>query len=206
LDPTGPQFQLKGSFLNVITLRSVVRDKEFRRPFKASQTFIVSCVLLALLAWSTACHKAEHTNSNANSSPTNSSASTSSATPAAASQPAASPEVSQAPGTISLATPTDTYKTAYAARKNKDLALLKRVFAKNALAFLKEMAGIEKKTLDDQLKELTEKPQAATAETRNEKINGNRATLEYLDEEGKWSTMDFTKEGNDWKIDTPKAQ
>jgi len=195
---------LKESFLNVITLRSVVREKEFRRPFKPCQKFIVSCVLLALLAWSTACHKAEHSNSNANS-PTNSTASTSSATPAAASQPAASPEVSQAPMTISLATPTDTYKTAYAARKNKNVALLKRVFAKDALAFLKDMAGIEKKTLDDQLKELTEKPQAATAETRNEKIKGNRATLEYLDEEAKWTTMDFSKEGNDWKIDIPKA-
>jgi hypothetical protein len=85
------------------------------------------------------------------------------------------------------------------------MATLKRVFAKDALAFLKDMGGIEKKTLDDMLKELMEKPQAATPDTRNEKINGNRATLEYLDEEGKWSTMDFSKEGNDWKIDIPKA-
>jgi len=189
----------------VITLRSLVRDKEFRKTLKAWQTFIVSCVLLALLAWSTACHKAEHSNSNANSSPINSTASTSSATPAAASQPAAIADVSQAPVTISLATPTDTYKTAYAARKNKNLALLKRVFTKDALAFLKDMAGIEKKTLDDQLKELTEKPQAATAETRNEKVNGNRATLQYLDEQAQWTTMDFSKEGNEWKIDIPKA-
>jgi hypothetical protein len=73
------------------------------------------------------------------------------------------------------------------------------------LEFLKEMLGAEKKTLDDHLKELSEKPQAATPETRNEKITGNRATLEYLDEKGKWSVMDFSKEGNEWKIDLPKA-
>jgi hypothetical protein len=187
----------------VSIFRSAIRDKTFRRLFKACQTIIVSC-LLAVLVWSTACHKAEHVNSNTNSGPTNAPASVTSASPASASQPAASPAASEAPS-ISLATPTDTYKTAYAARKNKDLALLKRVFAKNALAFLKDMGGIEKKTLDDMLKELTEKPQAATAETRNEKINGNRATLEYLDEEGKWDVMDFTKEGNEWKIDIPKG-
>jgi DNA uptake protein ComE-like DNA-binding protein len=167
--------------------------------------FRLTTIFILLAVWATACQKTEPANSNANTNTANTSVATSSATPAASSsQPAASPEVAL-PGTISMATPTDTYKTAYAARKNKDLATLKRCFAKDALAFLKDMAGIEKKTLDDQLKELMEKPQAATPDTRSEKINGNRATLEYLDEEGKWSTMDFSKEGNDWKIDIPKA-
>ena len=77
--------------------------------------------------------------------------------------------------------------------------------AKDALAFLTDIAQIDKKTLDDQLKELADKPQAATVETRNEKIKGDRASLEYLDENGKWKTMDFSKEGNDWKIDLPKG-
>jgi len=83
--------------------------------------------------------------------------------------------------------------------------MLKRVFAKDALEFLTEVAQAENKTLEDQLKELADKPQAATAETRNEKITGNRASVEYLDEKGKWSSMEFSKEGNDWKIDLPKV-
>ncbi len=83
--------------------------------------------------------------------------------------------------------------------------MLKQVLSKDALGFLTEIAEIDKKTLDDQLKELADKPQAASAETRNEKINGNRASLEYLDEDGKWSSMEFTKEGSDWKIDLPKG-
>ena len=82
---------------------------------------------------------------------------------------------------------------------------MKRVLSKDALEFLTEIGKEEKKTLDDQLKTLTERPQGAKPETRNEKINGSQATLEYLDEKGKWQTMDFVKDGNDWRIGVPKA-
>jgi hypothetical protein len=164
-------------------------------------------VVAALLTLSTACQKAEQTNTNANSAPTNSSATNSSTpTTAPANANATTATTETTTFTFSLATPTDAYKTGYAARKNKDIAALKRVFAKDALEFITEMAKAENKTLDDQLKDLTERPQAATAETRNEKITGNRASLEYLDEKGNWSTMDFSKEGADWKIDLPKPQ
>jgi hypothetical protein len=161
-------------------------------------------VVLAMLSWSIACQKAETTNSNSNSAPTNVSPSTNSATP---NTPSSTPNVNAniSAVSVSLSTPTDAYKTGYAARKNKDIATLKRVLSKDALAFLTEIAQIDKKTLDDQLKELADKPQAASAETRNEKINGNRASLEYLDEDGKWSSMEFTKDGSDWKIDLPKG-
>jgi hypothetical protein len=106
----------------------------------------------------------------------------------------------------SLATPTETYKTGYTARQKKDIASLKRVMSKEALEFLTEVGKAEQKTLDDQLKALAERPQASTAETRNERISGDRASLEYLNERGKWVSMEFVKEGNDWKIDLPKAQ
>lgn len=105
--------------------------------------------------------------------------------------------------TGSLSTPTETYKTAYALREKKDIEGLKRVLSKKLLGFLDGMAQAEKKTVDDELRELCEKPQAKTAETRNEKITGDTATLEYLDEDGQWSQMDFVKEGNDWKMTLP---
>lgn len=120
-------------------------------------------------------------------------------------KPVASPTTEQSSTAISLATPTDAYKAGYAARQKKEIALLKRVLSKDAQEFLADIGKDENKTLDDQLKELADKPQAKTAETRNEKINGNRATLEYLNEAGKWVTMDFVKEGNEWKIDLPKG-
>ena len=106
----------------------------------------------------------------------------------------------------SLATPTETYKAGYTARQNKDIEGLKRVLSKAALQFLTDIGKEQQKTLDDQLKALADRPQAPTAESRNEKINGDRATIEYLSEKGNWATMDFVKEGNDWKIDLPQAQ
>ncbi len=104
----------------------------------------------------------------------------------------------------SLATPTAAYKTAYAARQKKDLAALKRVMSKDALEFLSIIVG-PGKTVDDALQQMTETPQAATDESRNEKINGDTARLEYPDAQGNWKTMDFVKEGSEWKLTMPKA-
>jgi flagellar hook-associated protein FlgK len=164
-------------------------------------------MVLVMVMWSTACQKTEPNISNANTGSTKTSASTNSATPstANANQSNVGAVEPQSTSNISLATPTDAYKAGYAARKNKDIAALKRILAKDALAFLTDIGKIDNKTLDVMLKELTEKPQASSPETRNEKISGNRATLEYLDEKGNRVVMDFSKEGNEWKIDLPKG-
>jgi hypothetical protein len=163
-------------------------------------------VIFFALTWTAGCRTdtAPKTGANANSPAATSSPAQSTAN---ANQPEiAKTEDSTASAGSSLATPTDTYKTGYAARQKKDIATLKRVLSKEALEFLTEMGKEEKKTLDDQLKALADRPQAPTAESRNEKINGDRATLEYLNEKGGWSTMDFVKEGSDWKIGLPQAQ
>jgi hypothetical protein len=104
----------------------------------------------------------------------------------------------------SLATPTEAYKFAYAARQNKDTEGLKRVLSKDALEFFSMMSE-PGEPINKALLKMTETPQAATDESRNEKINGSRATLEYPDAQGKWKTMDFVKEDGDWKITIPKA-
>lgn len=105
----------------------------------------------------------------------------------------------------SLATPSDAYRTAYAIRRKKDGQALKRILSKEILEFFTEMGKFEEKSLDEMLKELAEKPQASTAEVRNEKISGDRATIEYKDEKGEWKEMDFVKEGGEWKLTLPKA-
>lgn len=167
----------------------------------------VAFILMAfILASTTACQTNTGSQSgNVNSSGTNTNTTTQTNTNNNQAQ-AAKTETASPTGGGSLATPTDTYKTGYTARQNKDIAGLKRVFSKEALEFLTEVGKEEKKTLEDQLTELAGRPQAPTAETRNEKINGDRAALEYLNERGTWSPMEFTKEGSDWKIDLPKAQ
>ena len=105
----------------------------------------------------------------------------------------------------SLATPTETYKTACAARRKKDIAGLKRVLSTDMLGFFKEMGAAEKKSLDESLSAMLDQPMSPTDEFRNEQINGDTATLEYLNDKGKWSQMDFIKEGSDWKMTIPKA-
>lgn len=173
-------------------------------------TCLMLTIILSVLGLTTAaCQQGgnESKSANVNGSATNQPVATTanssqSETPKTVSE--AKPSNDAAAG--SLATPTEAYKTAYAAREKKDLAGLKRTLSKDIIDFFEMMAEAEKKTFEDELKELTTKPQAPTDESRNEKITGDTATLEYPDENGKWKTMDFIKEGNDWKLTIPKAK
>lgn len=105
----------------------------------------------------------------------------------------------------SLATPTEAYRTAYELRRNKDVPGLKKVLSADILEFFTEMGKVEGKSLEEMLMDLAEKPQAAEPEARNEKISGDRATIEFKDDKGEWSEMDFIKVGSEWKLTLPKA-
>jgi hypothetical protein len=117
--------------------------------------------------------------------------------------PAATSDPPAATSTGSLATPSDAYRTAHDLRKRKDFEGLKKVMSPDILEFLTMMGEEEKKSLDDMLKEMCNKPQAERAEVRNEKIAGNTATVEYLTETGSWKTMDFEKIGGEWRLGLP---
>jgi hypothetical protein len=103
----------------------------------------------------------------------------------------------------SLATPSEAYRTAYAIRETKDVAAMKKVMSKDVIEFLSMIAEEEKSTLDAEVAKMFDKPQARSNETRNEKIVGENAYLEYLDEKGNWRVMDFVKEGAEWKLTLP---
>jgi hypothetical protein len=107
--------------------------------------------------------------------------------------------------TGSLATPTDAYKTAYAARDRGDIEGLKKVMSKDIIEFFTELGKAEHKSLDDMLREMVKQPQEPTDDVRNEKITGDTATLEYKKDDNTWKTMDFIKEGSDWKMTIPKG-
>ena len=143
-----------------------------------------------------ACQKNEVSNGSNGS---NAAANKAAANTSSASNSAAAPSNTE----IDLSTPTAAYKTAYNARNNKDIPALKRVLSKDVQDFLTEMGKEDDgggKSIDDMLRELTQQPQAPSAEARNEKINGDRATIEYLDEKGAWHPMDFVKENGEWKM------
>jgi len=105
--------------------------------------------------------------------------------------------------------PTSTFKAFFEAQKNKDVAGIKKTLSKGSLEMLEKGAKEQKKTLDASLKEGFDDPTFKAPnmpETRNEKIDGNTATLEIQnDQTKKWDTMYFVKEDGDWKVALDKT-
>ena len=105
--------------------------------------------------------------------------------------------------------PTATFKSFWDAQKKKDVAGMKKTLSKGSMAMLEKGAKQQNKTVDEAITEGFNAPGAKydkTPETRNEKINGNDATLEVQDETSqKWETMYFVKEDGDWKIALDKT-
>lgn len=151
------------------------------------------CAAVVAASFAVGCQTAANTNKPANANSTNANAANTAVNVAEK-----TPEKST--GELSQATPTEAYKTAWTVRERKDVAGMKRVMSKEILDFLADIAKEDKKTLDDQIKAIFEQPQAKTAESRNEKVTGDTAKLEYLDDKGEWKTMDFIKEDGVWKM------
>ena len=171
------------------------------------KTSAVITFAAAMIGSTSACQSGANTNANTTVSVNTANANTNTA----AVVPAANTSDSAGATTaFDASTPTAAYNTAYNARKNKDVATLKKLMSKDILEFFEivaesESEGGKKKTVDDVLMELCEKPLPPKPETKDEEINGDRATLEYRDEEGEWSTMDFDKVDGMWKLGAPKG-
>lgn len=110
--------------------------------------------------------------------------------------PASSPDSAS----VALATPAQAYEAAFTAREKKDVEGLKRVMSEEMLVYFGRIGQARKMTLDQVLSNYFEQPQAPKAETRNVRIAGNRAKLEFKDVSGQWLDMDFVKEGGVWKM------
>ena len=173
--------------------------------FKISAVITLAAVSIGVTG---ACSTGANTNANATTSINAANTNTNTASVVPASNTSAAAETTTA---FDASTPTAAYVTAYNARKNKDVPTLKKLMSQDILEFFEivaesETEGGKKKSVDDVLMELCEKPLPPKPDTRNEKIKGDRATLEYLDEEGEWSTMDFDKVDGMWKLGAPKAE
>ena len=95
------------------------------------------------------------------------------------------------------ATPTDVAKALFEAKMKKDAEAMKKVFSKNALSKLEEVAVRNRVTVDKLLTE-SNKPPETMPECFNEKIEGERATLECKDSP---RPLPFVKENGEWKFD-----
>jgi flagellar hook-associated protein FlgK len=101
-------------------------------------------------------------------------------------------------------------KAFFEATRKKDAEGFKKTLSKSTLDMMEGFAKMQNKTLDDILKSGMNAPDtaqnAATPEMRNEKINGETATLEVQNDKNKeWETIPFVKENGEWKIALDKA-
>jgi putative heme iron utilization protein len=97
--------------------------------------------------------------------------------------------------------PTATYKAAYAAMKNKDTAGFKKVLSKKDLAEIEDEAKQANKSSDDLLKEVMNTFKLPKSdESKDEKVNGDNATLQVKNEKDEWETINFIKEDGAWKM------
>jgi hypothetical protein len=100
------------------------------------------------------------------------------------------------------ATPLETFKTYTKAIKKKDITTMKLLLSRETLMAHEEEAKSQGVTVDDIVKrETLFQEEQRTVEFRNEKIEGERATLEVKDPMGFWQTVYFVLEDGEWKID-----
>lgn len=102
------------------------------------------------------------------------------------------------------ATPTASFQTFYNSIKNKDVQGVKSIMKKRELEEIEAEAKKKNKSLDDFIKDevitqVGRKIPATMPETRNEKIEGDMATIEFKDEDN-WRTARFVKEDGGWKM------
>ena len=87
------------------------------------------------------------------------------------------------------------------ARKRKDAATMKNNLSRASLALIEETAKRENMSVDDWLTiEEEGGDQVESFQTRNEKINGDTATIEISAGGDDWGEMPFVKEDGRWKI------
>lgn len=100
--------------------------------------------------------------------------------------------------------PTEAYKQFNDAVQKEDVAAAKRTFSKKSLELLNQYFQKQKTSPDEGLKQVFKifKTQStATPEYRNEKIEGDKATLEVKTNPDKWTTYLFVKEEDGWKLE-----
>ncbi|MGH9821516.1 MAG: hypothetical protein ACRD43_15235 [Pyrinomonadaceae bacterium] len=105
-------------------------------------------------------------------------------------------------GTQEPASPKKTFETYIKALKQKDTTTMKVLLSSETIKMHEQEAKAQGLTVDDIVKrETLVSPDQTTVEYRNEKIDGDKATLEVKNSYGSWETLPFVREDGVWKID-----
>ena len=100
------------------------------------------------------------------------------------------------------ATPIETFITYTKAFKKKDIKTMKLLLSTATIKMHEQEAKAQGVTLDDIVKRETMFSEKQTSvEYKNEKIDGEKATLEVKTVAGIWETLPFVREDGVWKID-----
>lgn len=98
-------------------------------------------------------------------------------------------------------TPTDTLKALNEAAKKKDPEGIKRQLSKGTLSLLEQSAERQNKSVDDLLREEQGAPFEELPEMRNEKIEGDTATIEVRNKmTDSFEKVPFVREEGEWKL------
>ena len=98
--------------------------------------------------------------------------------------------------------PLETLKAYTTAIKKKDLTTMKLLLSDSSIKMAEQEAKAQNVTLDEIVKrETLFRENQSTVEFRNEKIDGDRATIEMKDSVDTWNTVPFVREEGVWKID-----
>lgn len=101
-----------------------------------------------------------------------------------------------------VATPIETFKTYTKAIKAKDTTTMKLLLSDATIKMHEREAKAQGVTVDDIVKrETLFNPDQKTVEYREEKIDGDKATLQVKNSHGSWETVPFVREDGVWKID-----
>ena len=105
-------------------------------------------------------------------------------------------------GESTPSTPTETFKTYITAVKKKDTTKMKLLLSSDTIKMNEQEAKSRGVTLDDVVKQETLFSEGQkVVEFRNEKIEGDKASLEVKNAFGTWETVPFVLEDSKWKID-----
>lgn len=105
-------------------------------------------------------------------------------------------------GSHEPASPKKTFETYVKALKQKDTTTMKLLLSNETIKMHEQEAKSQGATLDEIVKrETLIGPDQTAVDYRHEKIDGDKATLEFKDSYGAWQTLPFVKEDGEWKID-----
>jgi hypothetical protein len=100
------------------------------------------------------------------------------------------------------ATPKETFMTYIKALKAKDYTTMKLLLSDATIKMHEKEAKAQGVTVDDIVKRETLLSEKQTAvEYKNEKISGDKASLQVKNSYGSWETVPFAREDGVWKID-----